>query len=67
MSFWQENNIEEKVTQILADVPEYDPEHHLGYPYLSAYQLAIEFKQRHPEVVAQLGLSCWRARHGPMH
>lgn len=49
-SFWRENNIGEEITKILKDVPEYAP-HHLGYPFLSAYQIAIEFAHRHPEVV----------------
>jgi hypothetical protein len=52
MSFWQENNLTEKITQILKEVPEYAP-HHLGYPFLSAYQIAIEFSRRHPEIVAK--------------
>jgi hypothetical protein len=52
MSFWQENNLSEKITQILKEVPEYAP-HHLGYPFLSAYQIAIEFDRRHPDVVGK--------------
>jgi len=49
-SFWQENAIGEKITQILKNVPEYAPRH-LGYPYLNAHQIAIEFAHRYPEIV----------------
>jgi len=52
ISLWQEHNIGEKITQILKDVPEYAP-HHLGYPFLSAYQIAIEFAHRYPEIVGK--------------
>lgn len=55
MSKWQELNIEEKIPQILRDVPDAASEHHLGRPFLTAYQIAIEFAKRHPEDAAQLG------------
>ncbi len=51
-SFWRENDIAEKIVEILRDVPEYAP-HHFGYPFLSAYQIAIEFAKRYPEIVAK--------------
>jgi hypothetical protein len=49
MSHWQDLNIEDKVFQILRDIPNVAPEHHLGCPFLTAYQIAIEFAQRHPD------------------
>ena len=55
MSQWQEYNLEEKITQILSDVPDYAPDHHLGRPFLTAYQIAIEFAHRYPEDFARLG------------
>lgn len=55
MSFWEEQNIESKVISILEDVPDAADEHHLGRPFLTAYQIAIEFNERHPETVAKLG------------
>ena len=55
MSFWQEHKIESKVMLILQDVPDGDDEHHIGRPYLTAYQIAIEFARRHPVTVANLG------------
>jgi len=55
MSYWQELSIEEKIRQILQEVPDAAPEHHLGYAYLTAYQIAIEFVKRFPDDAAQLG------------
>ena len=34
--------------QILASCPEYEPDHHLGRPFMSAYQIAIRFAEKHP-------------------
>ncbi len=55
MSFWQEHDIEAKVLAILRDVPDFAEGHHLGRPFLTAYQIAIEFAHRHPDVVNVLG------------
>ena len=56
MAKWQELQIEEKIVQILEDVPDVMPGHPLGRPFLTAYQIAIEFAERHPEDVAELDL-----------
>lgn len=55
MSYWQEHNLEEKITKILSDVPDYAPDHHFGRPFLTAYQIAIEFAHRYPDDFACLG------------
>jgi hypothetical protein len=55
MSKWQELDIEDKIIRILKEIPDAAPEHHLGRPFLTAYQIAIEFAKRHPEEAAQLG------------
>ena len=34
--------------RILADCREYEPGHHLGRPFMSAYQIAIRFADDHP-------------------
>ena len=34
--------------QILASCPEYEPDHPLGRPFMSAYQIAIRFAEKHP-------------------
>lgn len=52
-SNWDKFGIESKITEILSDDPY--AEHHLGRAYLTAYQIAIEFAQRHPDVFAALG------------
>ncbi len=33
---------------ILRDCPEYSPNHPLGRPFMSAYQIAIRFAEAHP-------------------
>ena len=53
MSFWEDNNIVDSVNQILLEVE--DEGHHLGRPFLTAYQLAIEFANRYPDIVTRLG------------
>ncbi len=55
MSHWQEYNFEQKIVGILVDIQYYKPEHHFGRPFISAYQLAIEFAIRYPSDVARLG------------
>ena len=49
MSIWEDNHIEEKITQILQEIPDPAEGHHLGKPFLTAYQIAIEFARRFPE------------------
>ena len=55
-SFWQQHDVEAKIRRILRDVPDGIPGHHFGRPFLSAYQLAIEFALRYPQDAAALGL-----------
>ena len=49
MHYWKELDIENKVTKILKDAPNALKDHHLGQPFLTAYQIAIEFEKRYPE------------------
>jgi len=53
MSYWEEYNIGDRVIHILTDVE--DEGHHFGRPFLTAYQLAIEFADRYPDIAARLG------------
>lgn len=53
MSFWEDYNIGDRINQILSDVA--DEGHHFGRSFLTAYQLAIEFADRYPDIVARLG------------
>ncbi len=55
MSHWQEQNVEQHIEEILSEIQYYKPDHHFGRPFLTAYQLAIEYARRFPEDVAGLG------------
>ncbi|MFD3166811.1 hypothetical protein [Herpetosiphon sp. NSE202] len=55
MSYSETHDIIPKLHAILAAVPDAAAEHHLGRPFLTAYQIAIAFAQRHPDDVANLG------------
>ena len=57
LSIWAEHQIEDRVVQVLQDVPSVNKTHHFGRPYISAYQLAIEFHRRFPTVAQALGYS----------
>lgn len=52
-SYWEEYNIGDIVNQILSVVE--DEGHHFGRPFLTAYQLAIEFADRYPDIFTRLG------------
>ena len=51
-SLWEQHDIEDRVIQILREVE--DEGHHFGRPFLTAYQLAIEFDRRHHDIVTRL-------------
>ncbi|MFD1957803.1 MULTISPECIES: hypothetical protein [Paenibacillaceae] len=56
MSIWKEHDIETKIVDILSEITyQSKPDHHFGIPFITAYQLAIEVKKRHPEIVKDLG------------
>ena len=55
-SLWEDHEIEAKVVQILSDVSDYAPGHHLGRPFLPAYQIAIAFARRHSDAFERIGL-----------
>lgn len=52
-TLWQQYNIEDRVLQILREVD--DKGHHFGRPFLTAYQLAMEFDHRHHDIVRDCG------------
>jgi hypothetical protein len=54
MSQWEELQIEPKVLAIL-DVWSHKPDHHFGRPFLTPYQIAIEFERRFPRDFATIG------------
>jgi hypothetical protein len=45
-SQWILYKMDDKITQILLDAASHDPGHHFGRPFLTAYQIAIEFQRR---------------------
>lgn len=54
MSLWRDEDIDEKIVLILRDAMYKGGDHTFGKPFLSAYQIAIEFNKRFPGVVAML-------------
>lgn len=56
MSAWQNENMVEKITKILEDYRYDEPQANGGQPYMTAYQLALVFTQRHADVVKRLDL-----------
>jgi hypothetical protein len=55
MSYWQEHDVERKIVDILSAIQYYKPDHHFGRPFMTAYQLAIEFARQNPNDVDRLG------------
>lgn len=53
---WEQFEMEERIFSILRDVPDAADDHQLGGAYLTAYQIAIEFKQRYLEDFEAFGL-----------
>jgi hypothetical protein len=54
-SNWDEHGFDDKIEKILASVVPSSPGHHLGTPFLTAYQIAIEFNRQHGDIVQKLG------------
>lgn len=47
MALYRQLNLGAKLLDILADVDPHDPEHHLGKPFMTPYQVAIFFKEKY--------------------
>ena len=56
MSKWEELHIQACIEEILSTLPTVKPRHHFGLPFITAYQLAIEFANRFPYEFGQLAL-----------
>jgi hypothetical protein len=54
-SAWEKYRLEEKILRIL-DIESYDPDHHFERPFLTAYQIAILFKNMYAETYARLNM-----------
>jgi hypothetical protein len=44
-----------ELREILMAAREYEPGHHMHRPFMSAYQIAIRFKERHPQHPLEIG------------
>jgi hypothetical protein len=56
VSRWQEFDFERRIRDILRSVRPHVEGHHFGRPYLTSYQIAIEFARRYPGDVHRIGL-----------
>lgn len=56
MSDWQNLEIRQKIISILEGVPCNREFHHFGRPFMTAYQIAIEYARLHPEDLQHLKL-----------
>ena len=56
MSQWEDFRFEERICEILQEVTYYRENHHFGRPFLTAYQIAIEYARRYPDDFRQMGL-----------
>ena len=49
MSEWEDLQIELKIKTILEDIEDDSENHHFGTPYLTVYQIAMEYAEQYPE------------------
>ena len=54
MSLWRNEDIANKLVDILRTIDYKEGHHHFGKPFLTSYQLAIEFEKRFPAVANML-------------
>ena len=52
---WEQIDLTPRILDILGSVPRQEG-HHLGYPFLSNYQIAIEFALRYPSDFEAIGM-----------
>ena len=55
-SLWEKHSFLNKILEILPDEIWHKSSPHMGKPFLSSYQLAIEFANRHSSIVAEMNL-----------
>ena len=53
--FWEDNDLGQKLVEVLTSVTYVKPAHHFGRPFVTAYQLAILLKERFPKVFNRFG------------
>jgi hypothetical protein len=64
VSKWDQHNLTGLFRDILRSVPP-EPTYGVGRSFLTTYQLAVEFNNRHPQVIAALGQSIGGQGQGP--
>ena len=55
MSIWKDFDFEQRILRILRDVRHYKRFHRFGLPFLTVYQIAIEYARLYPEDFRQIG------------
>jgi hypothetical protein len=63
-SQWDQHNLTDLIRDILRTIPQ-DTTYGTGRAFLTTYQIAIEFAQRNPQIVAALGYSVGGEGEGP--
>lgn len=56
MSDWEKYQFEKRIREILKDQQYCKTEHPFGRPFMTPYQIAIEFSRRHPDDFKKIGL-----------
>jgi len=54
-SKWDQLQMGSKIIQILSDAQSHNIGHHFGKPFMTSYQIAIEFRQRFPKDFQTIG------------
>jgi hypothetical protein len=63
-SLWDQHNVTGLIRDILRSVPQHT-QYSAGRPFMTTYQLAIEFANRHPQVASALAPSTGGQGQGP--
>lgn len=56
MTIWEQYNLEERILNILDVRYSHGPDHHLGRPFLTPYQIAISFKEQYQSDFDAIGM-----------
>jgi hypothetical protein len=67
VSKWEEHHVEEAVLEVLGAAREMSRDHHLGVPFLTAYQIAVEINIRNPKMLHDLQIPLGGAGTGVHH
>jgi hypothetical protein len=65
MSAWSRHNIDRLVWDILYGSVQAERKYGTGRPFMTTYQIAIEFARRYPNVVTSMGHAVGGRRRGP--